>query len=112
MSRLRWTSGAERPGLNLWWYDDSGALIDFSSGYTFTLKIGPRGSTALLEKTSNIVGAVGAGTEPSGTPNVVVTWATGDLAIAAGVYCLELKATSSGADRYAETDIVISAALT
>lgn len=112
MSRLRWTSGAERPGLNLWWEDDSGALIDFSSGYTYTLKIGPRGGAALLTKTANIVGAVGAGTAPSGTPNIVVTWASGDLALSAGVYHLELKATSSGADRFAETDIVITAALT
>jgi hypothetical protein len=57
---------AERPAIQLWIRDSNNALIDFSSGYTFTFKIGYKGRTALLTKTTGIVGAAGAGAEPSG----------------------------------------------
>ena len=95
-------SAAERPALELWILDDDGALIDFSSGYTWSLKIGAAGSTALLTKTTNITGAAGAGTAPTGTPNVVVTWSAGELAITAGVYTAQLVATTSSTDRVFE----------
>lgn len=112
MSRLSYRANAERPGLNIWWFDDAGSLIDFSSGYTYSLKIGPKGGTALLTKTTGITGAAGAGVEPTGTPNIVVTWSTGELAITPGVYELELTATTSSTDRVLVADIVIIAALT
>ncbi len=108
MSRLSWPSSAERPGWNIWWLDDAGELIDFSSGYTFSLKIGPRNGTALLTKTTGITGAAGSGVEPTGTPNVVVTWSTGELAIAQGVYRLELTATTSSTDRVLACDVAIT----
>lgn len=112
MSKVAYVSSAERPGLGLWIVDSAGNLIDFSSGYTFTLKIGPRGGAALLTKTSNITGAAGAGVEPTGTPNIVVLWGAGELALTAGVYQCELTCTSSSADRVYTFDIVITAALT
>lgn len=90
---------AERPAAKLWLFDDDGTLIDFSSGYTFSFKIGTRGQTASLTKTTNITGAAGAGVEPSGTPNVTVTWAAGELDITPGNYAWELTATTSSADR-------------
>lgn len=96
---LRYTRTAERPSLQLWLEDDDGTLIDFSSGYTFTFKIGARGETALLTKTSGITGAIGAGTEPTGTPNVTIAWAAGDLDITPGAYRWQLTATTSALDR-------------
>ena len=96
---LRYYQGAERPALKLWLQDDDGTLIDFSSGYTFTLKIGLTGQPALLTKTTGIVGAVGAGVEPTGTPNVTVTWTAGELAITPGAYSWALTATTGGLDR-------------
>lgn len=98
-NRVAYASTADRPALNLWVYDDDGTLIDFSSGWTFGFKIGATGTTALLTKTSGITGAAGAGSEPDGTPNVVITWSAGDLAIAPGTYTGQLTATSSSLDR-------------
>jgi hypothetical protein len=96
---LRYHKTAERPSAELWLLDDDGTLIDFSSGYTFSFKIGHKGSAALLTKTTGITGAAGAGTEPTGTPNVVVAWAAGELALTAGSYSWQLTATSSALDR-------------
>ncbi len=97
---LRYHAGAERPALKLWLQDDDGALIDFSAGYTFEFKVGLAGQAAVLTKTSGIAGAAGAGVEPTGTPNVVVTWAADELAVTPGAYSWQLKATSVGLDRY------------
>ena len=107
MARVTYVKTADRPALQIWWFDDDGALIDFSSGYTFSLKVGSRGMAASLVKTSNIVGAAGAGVEPTGTPNVVVTWAAGELALAAGGYLAQLTATTSSLDRVIEFDLTI-----
>lgn len=100
MAGVRYYSTAERPALELWLLDDDGALIDFSTGSpTFVFKIGNAGSAALLTKSAGIAGAAGAGVEPTGTPNVVVTWSAGELAIAPGAYRWQLTATSSSLDR-------------
>lgn len=96
---LRYYKNAERPEVKLWLVDDDGTLIDFSSGYTFSFKIGNVGSTALLTKTSGITGAAGVGVEPTGTPNVTVTWAAGELAIAPGSYAWQLTCTTTSLDR-------------
>lgn len=104
---LRYYRTAERPSLEIWWQDDDGTLIDFSTGYTWSLKIGNVGSAALLTKTVGITGAVGAGVEPTGTPNVTVAWTTGELDLAAGNYELQLTATASGVDRVLTTPIQI-----
>jgi hypothetical protein len=99
MTTVAYHRTAERPSLEIWWLSDAGALIDFSAGYTFALKLGSQGSAAILTKTSGIVGAVGAGTEPGGTPNVLVTWSAGELDIAPGTYLAQLTATTGGLDR-------------
>lgn len=96
---LRYHQGAEEPDCKLWLQDDDGTLIDFSSGYAFEFKVGEAGSV-LLTKSSGIVGAAGAGVEPTGTPNITVSWSAGDLAITPGAYSWQLKATTGGLDRY------------
>lgn len=96
---LTYARNAERPAAQLWLFDDDGTLIDFSSGYTFSFKIGTRGTAAVLTKTSGIAGAAGAGAEPSGTPNVVVTWSAGELNLTPGTYTWQLTATTGGLDR-------------
>ncbi len=96
---ITYPRGAERPALEIWWVDDDGGLIDFSTGYTFELKLGTPGSTAILTKTTGITGAAGAGVEPTGTPNITVAWAAGELDITPGGYVLQLVATTGGLDR-------------
>lgn len=101
--RLVYVDAAERPGLALWWLDSTGALVDFSSS-TFSLKIGSRGATAALTKTSGIVGATGDGVSPTGLPNVEVTFDAGDLDITAGTYLAQLVADN---ERVAEFTLTI-----
>jgi hypothetical protein len=96
--RISYAANAEDPALKIWWFDDDRTLIDFSGVSSWTLKIGAN-TTGLLTKTTGIAGAVGAGTEPDGTPNVVVTWSSGELNLPPGVYRLTLVATTAGRDR-------------
>lgn len=109
---IRYHTTAERPALEMWILDDDGTLIDFSTGYSFTLKIGNTGDTALLTKTTGITGAAGAGTEPTGTPNVSVAWTADELDITPGAYTLQLTATTGGLDRVFTTPIRITGVIT
>jgi hypothetical protein len=99
MGSLIYHKTAERPVIELWLIDDDGALIDFSSGYTFSWKIGHPGNAAVLTKTSGITGAAGSGSEPDGTPNVTIQPAAGEFNITAGVYSWQLTATTGSTDR-------------
>lgn len=87
--------GAELGNMPVTWTDENGTLLDFSSGYTFTLKIGRRGETAIVTKTS---GMTGAATDP----NLTVAWATtGELNLLTdpGTYVLQIEAKRSSDDR-------------
>ena len=105
-TRLLYKKTADRPAASGWIVDDDGTLIDLSSA-TFSLKIGLPGSAALLTKTTNIAGAAGSGTEPDGTPNIVITWAAGDLNLTPGTYVWELTVTENSLDRVFFGDIRI-----
>ena len=98
---ITYYQSAERPALQLWLFDEDGALIDFSTGYSFTFKLGSPGAAAVLTKTSGITGAAGSGTERGGgTPNVTITFAAGELAaLTAKSYTGQVTATISGQDR-------------
>jgi hypothetical protein len=89
-----YTVGDEFPSIEIDWYVDS-ALVDFSSGHTFRLRVG-RGDTAALEKTSGITGA-------ATSPNVTIDWAADELATLDGgqTYTAQLRArrTSDNKDR-------------
>lgn len=98
IGRLQFTQHAEDPGAGVFWLDQPGNLIDFSSGYTWSAKI-TDGVSTLLTKTAGIVGAAGSGTNPTGTPNVTITWASGELAVTPGDYTLELTPTSASRQR-------------
>jgi len=111
MSRLSFDADASLPGLDIWWVNDAGSLIDFSDpAWVFAVKIGPRGGASAINKTTGITGAVGSGSEPDGTPNLTVDFDPSELNIAPGVYRLSISATDSGTDRVRKlnTDIVIN----
>lgn len=99
MSEISYYRGAELPDLRLWLFDDDGSLVDFAAGWTFEFKVGFPGSAAVLTKTTGITGATGAGQEPSGTPNVSVAWASGQLDLPARAYQWQLTCTSAGLQR-------------
>lgn len=99
------TNKASLPDFHLTWNDSDGALIDFSSGWTFTLYIG-RAGVATVTKTTGITGY-------STDPNVRVLWADNELDdLAAGKHVLQIKATrtSDGKDRYYTDTIEFTAA--
>lgn len=83
-----YTVGDDLPDLTVEWLNTAGAVIDFSSGYTFSLKIGTPGTVATITKTTGITGA-------ATSPNVTIAWATtGELnTLAKGVYDADLIAT-------------------
>ena len=87
--------GDEDP-LQIWWMI-SGDLVDFSSGYTFTLRLSLQSTpgTIIFTKTTGLTGAAGSGSVQSGTPNLTVAWATSgelnDLTLAK-LYLLEIVA--------------------
>ncbi len=99
---LRYYRTAERPDIRIWLLDDNGNLIDFSAGgWTFQFKLGNPGKTATFTKTSGITGAVGSGVEPTGTPNITLTFTAAELdGLTAGPSLWQLRATTSGLDRY------------
>lgn len=93
MSQWIYRADAELPSFAVAWYDNTGTLINFASGYTFELKLVNQSTgTVTLTKTTGITGA-------ATSPNVTVAWAAGELAVAAAAYRVHLTATTGGADR-------------
>jgi hypothetical protein len=109
---IRYARGATRPDLNLWVYDDDGSLIDFTTGFSFVVRIGDLGYAAQKEKTTGIIGSAGTGNEDTegSEPNVRVQWAAGDLDITPGEYTFQLNADAGGGTtpRYFFRDIEIT----
>jgi hypothetical protein len=61
------------PAIPLAWLDATGAVIDFSSGYTFSAKVCAASTTAvLLTKSSGITGA-------ATSPNLTIDWVAADF---------------------------------
>lgn len=113
---ITYFNAAENP-IRIWAIDPAltanGGLIDFSvGGYTFVVKIGNPGSAAALTKSSGIAGAVGAGVEPTGTPNLVITPTANEFAALSGVYGIQLTATSGGNDTLFQDTIQILQVIT
>jgi len=94
----------ELPSLSLAWTDDTGALIDFSAGWTFTVKLArsTAPATTLLVKTTGITGSSG-----STGSNLVIDWSTTDwagleAAVNGSSYVVHVAArrTADSRDRY------------
>jgi hypothetical protein len=92
---VEYIQGAELPDVAITWTDAETGLIDFSTGWTFSARIGTPGATALLTKTLGITGAAIA-------PNVMIAWAADELdALAPGSYTVDVQArhTATNKDR-------------
>ena len=93
MATFNYYQHAEDPAYVVTWLDSDGTVIDFSSGYTFELKlVSVSAGTVALTKTTGITGAATA-------PNVIVQWSSGELNIAAGDYQAVLTPTTSSRQR-------------
>jgi hypothetical protein len=92
---FRRTKGAELPDIAITWYDPAGALYNFSSGWTFAVRIGNPGQTALVSPS-----ATGAAT----APNLTITFAPDALnTIAAGSYHLDVTPRFTGTSKDLDT---------
>lgn len=88
-------SGSELPDREISWLDDTGQLIDFSTGWEFSLRIGTLAKAPLLTK---IIGIVGDDTDP----NVTISFEEDELdSLPSGLHIAELVANniSSSQDR-------------
>ncbi len=63
--------GQELPSMAFEWQDRDGAVIDFSSGWTFTAKLASANTPGTIAATIT-TGITGAAT----SPNVTIDWAT------------------------------------
>lgn len=95
--KVAYVQGSDLPDLAYDWKDTKGLLIDYSTGWTFELKIGEPGVAALVTKTSGITGA-------ATSPNITIAWnTTGELnTLPPGDYRAQLRAqrTSDNKQRY------------
>lgn len=101
MTNFPYRADQELPAIPVAWYDGDNTLIDFSTGWTFTVKLALQETptTVVLSKTTGITGA-------ATSPNVTIDWSTSDftgLTAAAGgttyVWHLVARRTSDSKDR-------------
>lgn len=95
MTTVEYVKGSELPDLAITWTDTNGDVINFATGWTFTVRIGVEGQEAEHTKTSGISGAATA-------PNVTVAWSAGELDdLAARVWSCQVTARNeaTGKDR-------------
>jgi hypothetical protein len=100
--------GEELDDMPVTWTNAARTLYDYSTGWTFSVKVGEKGQTASFTKTTGITG-------DDADPNITVTWATtGELnSLAAGKYTVQIEAirTSDGRSRFLQDELVIEAAV-
>lgn len=83
----------EDPPWSVEWRNSAGEIRDFSTGYTFRVEfLTTRTKRIFYTKTSGIAGA-------STSPNIVVSWAVGELADKVGKFKLRLVAKNTATDR-------------
>lgn len=83
---VSYVAGALLEDMAVTWTDSDGSVIDFSTGHTFEVKVGRRGSK-VFTKTTGITPAATA-------PNLTVAWAADDLGtLAPNDYDVEIIAT-------------------
>lgn len=101
--------GSDLPDYSRPWLASDGSVIDFSSGYTFQVKVGNPGSAAAFTKTTGITGA-------ATSPNITIAWATsGELnTLTPGAHTLQVKATrtSDSKERFMTDTIIVLPVIT
>lgn len=106
MSIWNYTRGAELPSITIEALDTNGQPIDFSTGWTFQVKVGEPGKTAVITATT----VVGAAT----SPNLVVNWTPGvlDTLVTGVTYTVQVKCTATGGqDRIYSTQVRVTDAV-
>lgn len=100
--------GEELDDIHISWPDpNTGEPRDFSTGWTFELKVGMLGSVAVLTKTTGITGN-------NVFPNIVIAFAADELNLAAATYVGQIKArrTSDNKDLIQQFEFPIKQVVT
>lgn len=99
-SNISYIQGAELDSLGIEIEQGDGTLVDMSSGWTFSLKVGTSAATAFT-KTTGISGTVSG---------MTVNWAiSGELnTLAAGAYIGEITATRTGDSRQYRRQFILT----
>lgn len=86
MTSATYVKGSDLADLTVVWQDSDGTAIDMASGYSFSVKVGQRGSAATFTKTTGITGT---------STGLTVAWATtGELNdLEPGGYTIQFTAT-------------------
>jgi len=91
------TPAASLPDANFLWLDSTGNPLDFSTGWTFQMKIGQPPNPAQIIKTSGINGF----TSINGSSNLVVVWAQNELSsLSSGRWYFQITATQTDGSGY------------
>src|SRR5688572_24863757 len=101
---VEYIQGAELPDIEVTWRDSDGSIIDYSTGYTFTVRVGQLGQAAVLTKVTGITG-------DNTVPNIIISWSNTEIeSLPAATYVLEVIArhTATGKDRKMHDSVVIS----
>ena len=84
------TAASSLPDASFRWLDNAGSPIDFSTGWSFSMKIGQPPNAAQITKTAGIVGSTGA----NSTANLSVSWSVNELAtLTPGRWYFQITAT-------------------
>jgi hypothetical protein len=94
MSSIQYVQGSDLADLTIAWYDAKQQLIDFNAGYSYQVKVGYQGQSALITKTAGITGA-------TTDPNLTIAWSVSDgfASLAPGFYILQVTATRNADGR-------------
>lgn len=97
-----YVQGADLPDLAIAWYDSDGDIINFATGWSFSVRVGKSGRPAIFEKTDGIAGDDAA-------PNVVISWDDGELdSLEPGIWSVEITATRDDDDKERKMATTIS----
>ena len=97
-STVEYVAGSELPPMVVQFLaNDNTSVIDLTS-FTFVLKLALDTTTTALTKTTGMTGS---------TTGVTVNWAAGELALPAGMYLFELRASYGNLDYVRQGTLVI-----
>jgi hypothetical protein len=110
---VKYFKGSDGPPTPVFWRDWTGQLVDFSSGWTFVVKVGTTDAVSTsFTKNTGITGAVGSLDAKPPVPNITIAWATsGELnSLSPGVYLVQIQATNVS-DRFMQFLMEVAATL-
>lgn len=107
MTVYRYLTTSEDPSIPIEWLDYAGAAVDLSAGSWSVKLVNAVSNVVVVTKTSGVTGYSSLqGTAPN-RYNAVITWSTGELAVAPGEYKLLVAHTVSSREKVWRGDVTV-----